>query len=117
MYSFFCGFCFNLFEQRQFDNVYILIYFGDSCLFKLCFKFVKTCIALCNAVNSACRLMQVHVLFTNTRICWLYNELEICHTAPSFASCSIQMSRSLGDQRVRLFANKTCNCISLLSIE
>jgi hypothetical protein len=35
-----------------------------------------------------------------------YNELEIFNTALGFASCSIEISRSLYDQRVRIIICK-----------
>ena len=43
-----------------------------------CFKFVKSCNALCNVVNSNCVLwLSVRGLFTNTPSFWRHNELLI----------------------------------------
>ena len=74
-----------------------------------CFKFFKSCIAPCNAVNSGCLSkglrLSVRGLFTYTPTYCQHNELEIFYNESAFASFIIQISRSLCRQRVGVYVN------------
>ena len=58
----------------------------------------------------------VRVLFSNTRTCLMYNELEIFNTALILHSASLcavlKISHSLYSKRVRVFENKTLTTVS-----
>ena len=102
----FCDFYFILFA--------ILIMYLFNLKIFVCsnsfFKFFKSCIAPCNAVNSGCLSkglrLSVRGLFTYTSTCWQHNELEIFYNESAFASFIIQISRSLCRQRVGVYVNK-----------